>query len=260
MTARIPLRATLALFGPLLVILTTLFLARPAAADVGPVPGAWQLPLPGSPTVLRPFDPPAKKWSAGHRGIDLAAAVGTDVLAAGSGVVWFAGRVAGRGVVSIKHGDLRTTYQPVRASVRTGESVSTGDVIGTVVAGPHCKARTCLHWGLLRGDSYLDPMTLLRGTAPRLLPVWGIPPGAPANAKPTSTPTWARGTVSSRHAAGPAADSSPRPEKASTRDTPPREGAIGAVAATATAAGGVGIAAVASRRARTSRPPSKQPP
>lgn len=258
MTAHIPLRATLAVFGLPLVILMTLFLARPAAADVGPVPGDWQLPLPGSPTVLRPFDPPAKKWSAGHRGVDLAAAVGTDVLAAGAGVVWFAGRVAGRGVVSIKHGDLRTTYLPVRASVRAGESVSTGDVIGTVVADRHCEARGCLHWGLLRGDTYLDPMTLLRATAPRLLPVWGIPPGAPADARPTSTPTWGRVAVSGRRDAGPTTGSSPRSEKASTQGAPSREGAVGAVAATT--AGAVGIAAVAGRRARTSRPPSKEPP
>lgn len=120
-------------------------------------------PVPGP--VVRGFDPPAQDWLPGHRGVDLAAPVGSRVRAAASGRVSVAQVIAGRGVVTIVHGELRTTYEPVRASVRVGQRVDAGDVIGTVQAG-HCAAG-CLHFGLKRGDKYLDP---LGGSDVRLLP------------------------------------------------------------------------------------------
>ncbi len=120
-------------------------------------------PVPGP--VVRDFDPPSKDWLPGHRGVDLAAPVGSSVRAAASGRVSVAQVIAGRGVVTVVHGDLRTTYEPVRARVRVGDQVSAGDVIGTVEAG-HCPSG-CLHFGLKRGDEYLDP---LGGSAVRLLP------------------------------------------------------------------------------------------
>ena len=121
-------------------------------------------PVPGP--VVRGFDPPEQRWNAGHRGVDLAAAVGSPVRAAADGEVSVAQTIAGRGVVTIVHGDLRTTYEPVRASVRVGEQVHAGDVLGTVQAG-HCAAG-CLHFGLKRGEQYLDPLD--DSTQVRLLP------------------------------------------------------------------------------------------
>lgn len=55
------------------------------------------------------FDRPPQNWLPGHRGVDLIATRGDQVFAAGSGVVTFAGLVAGKGVVVIKHGAIRTT-------------------------------------------------------------------------------------------------------------------------------------------------------
>jgi len=112
----------LLLAGMLLVIT-----AAPGRAfgSVRPVPGP----------VVRFYDPPAKDWLPGHRGVDLAAAVGTPVRAAAPGRVSVAQVIAGRGVVTIVHGELRTTYEPVQARVRVGEQVGAGDVIGTVQAG-----------------------------------------------------------------------------------------------------------------------------
>ena len=53
--------------------------------------------------------------------MDLGGAPGRPVLAAGDGVVVFAGMVAGRPVVSIDHADgLRTTYEPVAPAVGGG--------------------------------------------------------------------------------------------------------------------------------------------
>jgi murein DD-endopeptidase MepM/ murein hydrolase activator NlpD len=124
------------------------------------------------PSVVRRFDPPPQPWLAGHRGVDLAATPGASVRAAGTGTVTFAGRIAGRGVVSVAHaGGLRTTYQPVTASVTVGDVVTTGTPLGTLDAGhPGCPAAACLHWGLRRGDLYLDPLALLGLGRVRLLP------------------------------------------------------------------------------------------
>ncbi|MGV9341675.1 peptidoglycan DD-metalloendopeptidase family protein [Streptomyces sp. NPDC003688] len=135
------------------------------------------------PAVLRGWEPPASVYGPGHRGVDLDAKAGAPVRAVAPGRVSYAGRVAGRGVVAVELAgtDLRTTYEPVAPSVKKGAEVGAGDVVGTVepAAGAHC-ARTCVHWGLLRGKTYLDPLELLppwlldRGPS-RLLPVLGVP-------------------------------------------------------------------------------------
>ncbi|MFI0964613.1 peptidoglycan DD-metalloendopeptidase family protein [Streptomyces sp. NPDC021080] len=134
------------------------------------------------PFVLRGWEPPATAYSRGHRGVDLAAGPGTPVRAVAPGRVSFAGRVAGRGVVSVELSDtgappLRTTYGPVRASVHKGDEVVAGEVLGTLeAAGAHCGPASCLHWGLRRGAAYLNPLSLLPpwllDTGPsRLLPL-----------------------------------------------------------------------------------------
>src|SRR6185369_11722686 len=91
----------------------------------------------------------------------------------GAGTVRFAGMIAGVGVVSVDHADgLRTTYQPVAPTVRAGQPVAAGDPIGVLVAGhPGCPVAACLHWGLRRGDAYLDPLALLGLARVRLLPI-----------------------------------------------------------------------------------------
>jgi len=151
--------------------------AAPAAVagqpGVDPVAGAGpQWPLAGPPTVTRAFDPPPRPWLPGHRGVDLAGAPGAEVRAAAGGLVFFAGSVAGRGVVSIAHpGGLRTTYQPVIPSVAAGDLVAAGDPVGRLAAGhAGCPVPACLHWGLRRGESYLDPLGLLGLARVRLLP------------------------------------------------------------------------------------------
>jgi murein DD-endopeptidase MepM/ murein hydrolase activator NlpD len=176
---------------------------RPVAPVAVAVAGTGQEPGPAvpavarfwpvgiRPTVIRGWEPPSTPYGPGHRGVDLAAPAGTTVRAVAAGRVSFAGRVAGRGVVSLEltgTGDppLRTTYEPVRASVRKGDEVAAGEPLGTAEpTGSHCSA--CLHWGVLRGDVYLNPLALLPpwllGTGPsRLLPVLGVP--LPAESRP----------------------------------------------------------------------------
>jgi murein DD-endopeptidase MepM/ murein hydrolase activator NlpD len=95
------------------------------------------------------------------------------VRAAGAGTVAFAGSVAGRGVVSIDHPNgLRTTYEPVDVAITAGTAVGRGTQVGALVAGhAGCPAAACLHWGLRRGDTYLDPLLLLGFARVRLLPL-----------------------------------------------------------------------------------------
>ena len=84
------------------------------------------------------------------------------------------------GVVSVDHpGGLRTTYQPVTPAVVRGEPVTRGQVLGLLAgSGGHCPPAACLHWGLRRGATYLDPLALLGPVASRvrLLPVWSAGP------------------------------------------------------------------------------------
>lgn len=130
---------------------------------------SWALPL--SPLVIeRPFTAPSGQYSPGHRGVDLAAAPGAPVRAPAPGVVRFAGRVAGKLVVSIEHHDRilgrtgwRTTYEGIRATVRIGDIVERGEIIGTVAGLRSGRGHTPgLHWGLRLGRTYADPLLMLR--------------------------------------------------------------------------------------------------
>ncbi|MDX6348363.1 MAG: hypothetical protein QOF84_3153, partial [Streptomyces sp.] len=182
--------------------------------------------LRGRPVVERGFDPPMSRWGAGHRGVDLRAGPGAPVRAAAPGRVTFAGAVAGRGVVVIRlsvPGGLRITYEPVRASVSVGGEVAAGAVVGSLQGGgvpSHCAGR-CLHWGLLRGSAYLDPLSLLPASMlrlgpSRLLPVFGVPL-PPAGWGQPRTPRRAIATAASAMVPGSsAAPSSMRRTAAST--------------------------------------------
>ncbi|MEV7615223.1 M23 family metallopeptidase [Streptomyces sp. NPDC089799] len=130
-------------------------------------------PLPAPLVVARWWDPPPTPYAAGHRGVDLAAPVGAEVRAVGPGRVHYAGQVAGRGVLSLTlPGGLRTTFEPVRPLVAEGEAVRAGQVVAVLEAGSHCRA-SCLHWGLLAGEVYLNPLPLVPRSSPRLLPSAG---------------------------------------------------------------------------------------
>ncbi|MFD4183711.1 M23 family metallopeptidase [Rhodococcus sp. NPDC058514] len=138
---------------------------------VAAAPDGYSWPLRPRPGVARAFDPPEQDWLPGHRGVDLNGIPGQAVLAAGDGVVAFAGVVAGKPVVSVDHpGGLRTTYEPVRATVDVGGRVGRGTPLGALEPG-HPGCATCLHWGLRRGREYLDPLGLVRGAPVRLKPL-----------------------------------------------------------------------------------------
>lgn len=166
--------SVISLLVAVLATLTTALLSGAATPTAD-----WSWPIGSAadpPRVQSRFDPPAQPWLTGHRGVDLVARQGTAVRAAGEGVVAYAGRLAGRGVVSVRHaGGIRTTYEPVLAEVSIGMAVRRGQVIGTVdrwsARHPSCAARSCLHWGARRAGRYVDPLSLLDPPTVRLLPL-----------------------------------------------------------------------------------------
>lgn len=103
------------------------------------------------------------KPRAPHPGLDLRAASGTPVKAAGPGRIALAGDLYFSGnTVIVDHGEgLFTLYAHLsRIDVRKGDAVSQGDVVGLSgatgrVTGPH------LHWGAKVGDRPFDPTALL---------------------------------------------------------------------------------------------------
>ena len=184
-----------AAMAAVLMVALSLPLLLPPAPTMAHEPdpaGVW--PLQPEPEVVRGFDPPDIAWASGHRGVDLLGAPGQSVHAALPGVVTFAGTLAGRGVLVVSHGDTRTTYEPVTASVEVGTVVPRGAVIGSLaLAGSHCLPRACLHWGWLRGKTYLDPLRLVGTGAIRLLPLWGgqqVAAGRPHGLMPWPASSW----------------------------------------------------------------------
>ena len=177
----------------------------------------WTWPIHPA-TVVRPFSAVDQPYGAGHRGIDLAADPGDPVDAAASGVVTFAGWVAGRPLVVVGHGQgLLTSYEPVNPIVSPGQQVGGGQVIGVVARTPwHCGWFVCLHWGLRDGERYLDPVVMVDRGPPRLLP---LSPNSPAPAR----------RVTSVSAAGAASD--PRATVVPSAPRRPPRGTVPAIAA-----------------------------
>lgn len=127
--------------------------------------GTWVWPVPGP--VIRGFDPPEDPYGSGHRGIDIAVALGTPVRATEAGVVSFAGKVGGELYVTIDHGGgLRSTYSWLGAiQVRVGDVVARGAIIAASGRGHPSSTVPHLHFGVRSDGVYVDPLGFL-GPAP----------------------------------------------------------------------------------------------
>lgn len=131
------------------------------ATDSGRVEARWVWPT-GSRVVERAWEAPSSDYSAGHRGLDVSAALGSTASAVDDGTVAFAGAVGGRTVVTIDHGDgLVSTLDSVTPLVAAGDEVVQGAAVGRVSVG-HCPASApCLHLGARVDGRYVDPMAYL---------------------------------------------------------------------------------------------------
>lgn len=102
---------------------------------------------------------PIRRYSRLHRGIDLAAPIGSPIRAVKGGIVVFADPYAGYGnLVVLQHADKVTTHYAHCESlrVRPGQRVNAGQIIATVgntghSTGPH------LHFELRVDGESIDP-------------------------------------------------------------------------------------------------------
>jgi hypothetical protein len=148
----------------------------------------WSWPVHGSVLTFFSFDY-AHPYTAGqHRGIDIGAPTGTGVEAPVSGSVAFAGSVPVNGkvvTIATPDGYSVTLVHLGSYSVRRGETVSEGSIVGSV--GPSGGSELpvpFVHLGVrLAADpqGYLDPLSLLPPQAPPAPPDPGpTPDPAPA--------------------------------------------------------------------------------
>lgn len=184
------------------VALTLLALFAACAAVAQPAAGAWRWPVRGE--VLTPFARGVDPYARGqHRGVDIAAPMGTVVRSACGGSVSFAGRVASAGrVVSVACGPWSVTYLHLgRLEARRGAHVAAGAALGTVgTSGADRSARAPhLHLGVRRRSDrlgYVDPLAFLGGhdARPGLPPLGAAPSrsrgpaGLPARLRPAPRP------------------------------------------------------------------------
>lgn len=104
-------------------------------------------------------------YSRHHAGIDIAAPIGSPIVAPGKAVVSFVGVKNGYGnVVILDHGNgISSLYAHAHALfVQLGQEVSKGDLIATVGStgrstGPH------LHFEIRKSGSTVNPMAFIKG-------------------------------------------------------------------------------------------------
>ena len=150
--------------------------STPAAAGAARSTGAlWEWPVDPPKRVVRAYVAPATPYGPGHRGVDLAADSGAAVYAPADGVVYFAGVVVDRPLLTIRQpGGILSSFEPVTTTLAAGTAVTRGERIGTLLAG-HC-AETCLHVGVRLYGQYVSPLKYLTGIPHSvLLPVRPLP-------------------------------------------------------------------------------------
>jgi murein DD-endopeptidase MepM/ murein hydrolase activator NlpD len=135
-------------------------IGTPAPATVGVQETAVPLPLAGAVSSHFGYRPdPFNGAVRFHSGVDILAAYGREVPAAGAGQVVFSGAEGGYGnTVVIEHaGGVRTRYAHLSSiQVETGARVDAGTVVGRVGSsgrstGPH------LHFEVLQGGHPVNP-------------------------------------------------------------------------------------------------------
>jgi murein DD-endopeptidase MepM/ murein hydrolase activator NlpD len=79
--------------------------------------------------------------------------------------------------ITIDHGNgLRSSFEPVESTLRPGDAVAEGSVLGRALPG-HCGGTPCIHWGVRRGDDYLNPLAFVMDLRPSIL----LPPVNPGS-------------------------------------------------------------------------------
>ena len=145
--------------------------AEKAAAGVEEHPytgGAFRWPCPSSTRVTSDYGTrvsPMSGASSNHKGIDIGASAGADIIAAADGTVTAASYSSAEGnYVMIDHGGgLYTVYMHASSLlVSPGQTVSAGDVIAKV-GSTGISTGSHLHFGVSLNGSYVSPWSYLGG-------------------------------------------------------------------------------------------------
>lgn len=145
--------------------------AEKAAAGVEEHPytgGAFRWPCPSSTRVTSNYGTrvsPMSGASSNHKGIDIGASAGADIIAAADGTVTAASYSSAAGnYVMIDHGGgLYTVYMHASSLlVSPGQTVSAGDVIAKV-GSTGISTGSHLHFGVSLNGSYVSPWSYLGG-------------------------------------------------------------------------------------------------
>ena len=145
--------------------------AEKAAAGVEEHPytgGAFRWPCPSSTRVTSDYGTrisPMSGASSNHKGIDIGASSGADIIAAADGTVTAASYSSAAGnYVMIDHGGgLYTVYMHASSLlVSPGQTVSAGDVIAKV-GSTGISTGSHLHFGVSLNGSYVSPWSYLEG-------------------------------------------------------------------------------------------------
>jgi murein DD-endopeptidase MepM/ murein hydrolase activator NlpD len=131
------------------------------SAATSAVAAGWTWPVVGP--VIQAFDPPDTPYGRGHRGIDIAAEVGTTIVAPADGTVTFAGPIGGYLFVTMDHGGgLSSTYSWLSAKlVRKGDRVLRDQPIAFTGWGHPGASIPHLHLGVKLDGAYVDPLSYL---------------------------------------------------------------------------------------------------
>jgi murein DD-endopeptidase MepM/ murein hydrolase activator NlpD len=142
------------------VLLGLVLLTTPVARGTVTATG-WTWPVAGP--VIRGFDLPDDPYGPGHRGMDIAATVGTTIVAPADGTVAFAGPVGGRLFLTIDHGaGVSSTYSWLTANlVRKGAAVTRGQPVALTGWGHPGALVPHLHFGVKLDGGYVDPYAYL---------------------------------------------------------------------------------------------------
>lgn len=129
---------------------------------------SWVWPVSAPHPIVQPFIAPQTQYSAGHRGIDIAAPADSIVRSPADGIIHFSGFVVNRNLVSIDHGGgILSSFEPVHSDLTEGTLVRRGEQIGVLQSG-HCST-PCLHLGVRVHGHYVSPLNYLGPLAPSVL-------------------------------------------------------------------------------------------
>lgn len=151
-----------------------IFLALASFGGIGVQATVWDDPANRNDSVWQAdYEAPKTEYGAGHRGVDLELAMGTEITAPTAGSLYFKGLVVDREVVTIRTTDgYLASFEPACTNLNLGDRVKQGEVIAW-----HCQpsknyeyhCNSCVHFSARSDYGYISPDYLLGDLKPSVL-------------------------------------------------------------------------------------------